>query len=1322
MRKFVLTLTFFFIGLYAVLHLILGSSPVQRRVVAELQAVLTDFGIVLQMESIEFSAFSPKIYLNRVHLETTPKAKFQLTEPLTVDKIKIRFRPIALIFGRIVIDELILFHPRIQVPRADKLYKTAMGLFGSKGAIEVQRPSFDVVFYKMGVVDAFFNIESADPKFAVRSRSLTVIVQKRSGQQRSVVVQTDNLEGSWGKLGMALTKIDIDADLGADSIRLNRGTIEHAEASVNILGVARLPTGNEVVPRSLNASFDVRTRLSFLETFKELGLPKMEGEVSTSGTIKKEGDLFSGKGQVSYEGLVIDGNPVGEGGFNFGLDKRKVLLSALGLKYSGGEFRSPKLEISLGDKYPIHGDLNYTGLRLEQILHGVGLEDATARMETSGLIKVSGNLMPLELRAQMDSKISHLHVLDDSSRPSEPSNMLAVFGDGSFRGPITFTADKMDFDAEATMLGGQVKTSGFISFNKGERSRVKVAAEKASLTQLERIGSLEVGGMARLQADVEVEGTEYKIWGGFDVENARIASVVLGTVGGQAHYQGDLLTFENIDIPSLDPIRGNGYVDFREKGVKYKFYVNARRAETDQVFTAMKGLKLQFEIPTEGEINSRMTIEGDSESDGVQVSASGTAKNFKWFDEKWVSAAFSLTYKDHVLELPKVLLTKPSGALEVRGRFDRKQARLALATYGLEISHFERFGKAPISGEVAGQILFEGDRGKLFSRGWGELKVVKTRFRGVPIPDAKVSVKPKDESLLYDFALGGERMHGTYVRSPSGKEDSLKLKFSEYDFAPVLTLYLSRDIPPLSDLRATGEVEMVGDFEDIGSFKGAGSLEALEVGFKGTPMRIHKPAKIHMERSGIRIDSVYLEGEDSQLAVGLNFEPNRRVDAQLDGRIDLQYLQPFVPGLDYGSGKVTVGLRVSGPPSSYQLLGNLALEGGAFRLSGFSDEFRAVEARLSFSQDRINVDRFEANINGGGLTVEGDVRLDRFKTLAPNLRLHADRVVMHLGENLGGKISGDFAIRGKNRPYLVSGRCDLIEGTLSSFSWQSSSVLPDRYVAPLFTFDVQCSGSEKLMVATEIMQAEFRGNFHLVGDNVNVGLLGTADAIRGNLLFRDTRFNLETAAVKFESPTDIVPRFRVAGRATVREITDSNSEQLKGIQQVQDYEVNLQVSGIPSDYKLRLSSTPPLLEGEIISLLVLGVSKKGQGGGNYLDLGSALVGQIPLQAKLKNELGVNIKLSNQSQTSLQQGANLTPGNQGNDINAPTVRIQKEITGTTKLSYSNTLETVPVREFRLEQMLDENITLNATTMDRSRGSQAPTTQAYGLDFRYRFSFE
>ncbi|MFM8316562.1 MAG: hypothetical protein ACKOA8_19955, partial [Deltaproteobacteria bacterium] len=69
------------------------------------------------------------------------------------------------------------------------------------------------------------------------------------------------------------------------------------------------------------------------------------------------------------------------------------------------------------------------------------------------------------------------------------------------------------------------------------------------------------------------------------------------------------------------------------------------------------------------------------------------------------------------------------------------------------------------------------------------------------------------------------------------------------------------------------------------------------------------------------------------------------------------------------------------------------------------------------------------------------------------------------------------------------------------------------------------------------------------------------------------------------------------------------------------------------------------------------------------------------------------------------------------------KIQKDITNRTKVSYSSTLDQNALKEFKIEQLLDENFTVNASAVDKFRGStQNDSIKSYGLDFRYRFQFE
>ena len=127
-----------------------------------------------------------------------------------------------------------------------------------------------------------------------------------------------------------------------------------------------------------------------------------------------------------------------------------------------------------------------------------------------------------------------------------------------------------------------------------------------------------------------------------------------------------------------------------------------------------------------------------------------------------------------------------------------------------------------------------------------------------------------------------------------------------------------------------------------------------------------------------------------------------------------------------------------------------------------------------------------------------------------------------------------------------------------------------------------------------------------------------------------------------------------------------------------------------------------------------------------MDLGTAVMGQIPLQSKIQGNLGFDIKLKSRNQN---QSTSISSAAGSGDIagtTTPSVVIQKDITRKTRLSVSSTLDTTPTREFKVEQLLNDNLSINATTTDSTKNTSGTTTpqssQSYGLDVRYRFTFE
>jgi len=1306
-------------ALYFGLHLALGSSPVQRRVLAELREALSEFGIDLKIESIEFSAFSPKIYLNRVTLSTTQKSPVQLAEPLAIDKVKIQFQPIALISRKIVIDEAIFFHPRILVPRADTLYRKIEQTLRDKKKVNISSPKFTVLVKKIGMVDTLLNIASQDPPFAVRSRSVSLFLENNTKEQRTITADSQQIDIDRGALSLSLSRLALDVDMSQKSLRVNKAIVqsESQQLDVNLIGAASM-SGKDMKPESFNANYEIKVPLALLNKIPEIDAPKFAGIVSSSGTIKFLRGNYSGNGTLKYDGISVDDYRFGVGSMAFVLSEKSAAFRDVLIRYANGEIRSQNLSIGLGDRFPLSGELTTKDVRLESLLDSVKSYDNLIRLPLSGTIKAEGFLTgPFTISAQVKQSTSELLVLKSNKREGEESNVVIRIPNARAEGTLVFTAEKMTYQCEAEGLGGKVQGEGYVGFD----SSAKVKAHSLSplsLTELKKIANLKLGGKADINVEVDVpREDELRIGGSIDVSEGEINQLNVGALRGQIFYQNMLLSFENLESLGGEPARGNGFVDFRPKDIHYKFTLDARRFPIDRVFEVFSKRKLSFRVPEGGEvIGGKIIIEGGHDKpDGFEVNATGQSKGFTFYNERWQGADFTIRMRDDVFDLSRVMLLKKSGGIEIRGTFSDKDTKLSLISHGLRLEELDSIGRAPLVGELGGAVTLTDDLRVLPPRGTGEIRLNKVSFRGTPMPDSTLKMQREGNNMEFMVTVAGEQLRGRYVR-PLGQADkgTVLLYFKEFDFAPLLSVFLGKDVPTLTEVAGTGDLSFTGNLNDWKTVKGSGSVTLLRLGLKGTPMTNKSPLEIQIADGAVKVERFHLVGTDSQLSLDYLYRPNQAVQASLDGKVDLQYLQPFIPGLDYGTGKVSVGLRMSGHPSRFELLGNATLEDGVFRLSGLNDELRSVQAQVGISQDKLSVDRFEATVGGGNLLIAGEVKIDRFRALAPDLKLQADRISMRFQNALSTTLTGGFSLKGTKMPYLLSGQCRLDQATLTRLDAAATSTrLADE--VPSLSFDIQCEAKEKLLVATEIMNAEFRGNFHLLGNTQRLGLLGNADAISGSLLFRETKFTLNAGTVKFEASDSIAPRFNISGRSVVRETRALVP---------QDYEISLQAFGTPADYKIRLSSTPALAESEITSLLLLGVtnrSSESNTGGSYLDLGTAIAAQIPLQSKIQSELGVDIKINTQTVKDAPIAAGSTAADNGVST-VPSVQIQKDITKKTRLYYSKNLDSaIPIQEFKIEHALDDNFTVNATTVDRAT-TETQSSKSYGLDFRYRFSFE
>lgn len=1293
-------------GLYACLHVVVASSPVQKRLFEEIRQALLKFGLDLQIESVQFSAFVPRFYLNRVTLGTTKDAPVQFPEPLHIDKIKVQFQPLGLLQRKISISEALLFHPRIFIPQADQIYKRIKNMLEKQSQIAVQGTHLNVEFKRIGIVDALFHVDSQDPPFSIRSRSLSAFLTQDTVEQQNIVVNSNHMDLTRNKLEVAFQKVDVDVDLSGKSLRVNKGQLQGEDFNIVLKGATVLPKDGKTLPDSFHGNYEGKISLRYLNQLPELKLPNLTGFIASTGNIKLVNGGYTGTGTFEYGDLELDGYKLGKMNLNYGFNGKKLDLTDLKLQAAGGEITTSLATIRLEDTFPITTQLKLDGLKLRSLLATLKEENAPVQMDINGTLGVKGQFVkPFGLDTQLKADFSNLLVLNDLKKPPVGTNKTIAIKNGQIHGNLKFSEDKLAFVSEVSVLQGKAALEGYVGFD--NKAELRVKGTELSLTELHDIADLRFKGKTNLNAEVEIRGKSARVRGDFETMQSEISDLVLGTVRGKAFYENGLLSFEDLSRNAIEPVRGFGFVDFTPKDTHYRFDVSARRAGIDEIFSIFNNTKLDFPAPKSGETNVRIRIEGGHDPEGIEVVANGTARNFSWYGEKWLSSTYNVRYRPKFVALTRAMLVKRSGGLEARGHFEKGRSELSLLSRGLRLEELNWIGKAPVQGEIVGSMRLKGD----FNRptGEGDVRLVNSFFRGNRLEDSTLLLRVVKGETELSGSLMGERLRGRLIHSEKkGFDDELIFFFKGFDVAPLLSLWMEKDLPPINSILLTGDMSLRHVLEGWDAVSGSGTLSDVNIGFRGNPMRNEQLVQFKIQKGALTVDRFRLNGPLGQLAVEYAMKPDQTIIASADGKMDLQHIQPFIPGLEYGVGKVSLGLRMSGTSARYSLLGNIQLEDGVFRIIGLEDEYRNANVLLTLSQDRINVDRFDAQMGGGTVKVSGDVRINKFRSLAPNLAIQANRVQMKANDSLSLNLNGDFTIKGTAAPYQFAGRCKLNQARLTDFTVRGGSLTNSDI--PAFNFDVRCEAKDQLLVQTDVMNAEFRGNLRLTGNTNKIGLLGEVEGIRGSILFKETKFNLETGNARFEDPTNISPRFNVTGTALVRE---------QAVDVPQSYDVNLQVFGTPSDYKIRLSSVPQLAEPELISLLILGVTSRSQEG-NYVDFGTTVVGSTPFQTKLQDEFGLDIKVS--AQKGSQTGGSSTAGATSGDTTVPSVKLQKEVTKKTKVSVSNTIDAVPLKEFKIEHMLNDNFTVNGARTEKNKGASSEPAASYGVDFRYRFNFE
>jgi translocation and assembly module TamB len=343
-----------------------------------------------------------------------------------------------------------------------------------------------------------------------------------------------------------------------------------------------------------------------------------------------------------------------------------------------------------------------------------------------------------------------------------------------------------------------------------------------------------------------------------------------------------------------------------------------------------------------------------------------------------------------------------------------------------------------------------------------------------------------------------------------------------------------------------------------------------------------------------------------------------RIDFHIDSTpIDVGLVQGFTTALTNVTGTLQAKLDIGGTAYDPQPKGDITISNAAFNVEPTGVNYTNLDGRIEIQPDRVHVDKITLLDNHKSpLTISGDLAMrelqvggvsvsltaDDFKILdnkLGNVRVHSDMRLT--GELNAPRVEGEFG--------LTTGRVDLdrimAQVEDPAYATEATEYQTDANAAPkssafeALQVDLRVTVPNDFVVKADDLKAPgapigLGALLVTLGGDVYVSkapwdqvrIYGTVNTVRGHYDFQGRRFDiLRDGTVRFEGLDDLDPELDIRTQRVIQAVT-----------------ANVNVRGTLKQPDIVLSSTPPLEQADILSLIVFNQPLNSVGEGQQITL------------------------------------------------------------------------------------------------------------------------
>jgi translocation and assembly module TamB len=445
--------------------------------------------------------------------------------------------------------------------------------------------------------------------------------------------------------------------------------------------------------------------------------------------------------------------------------------------------------------------------------------------------------------------------------------------------------------------------------------------------------------------------------------------------------------------------------------------------------------------------------------------------------------------------------------------------------------------------------------------------------------------------------------------------------------------------------------------------------------------------------------------------------------------VDLGLLVGVTDVVTRASGQIQLNVHAGGTSHDPHFDGTVDIANAGFLVADTGVQYKNGRAAIRLAADRITVESFHVEDDKGQpLEVRGslgthelrvgdlaiDVMANRFDVLRDEFgRVNVSAMLMLRGRFEAPRLAGDLTINGDElkvdrilervlfRPYATE-QVSLasVDAVAALNPWDRLGLDLSMHVPKTLRLtgnDVQLSGGTPIGLGD--INLRVGGDLYMYKDPARpLSVTGSLDQISGTYVFQGRRFDIDEKGSSINFVGDLDPQLWVT---VIREIS--------GV------EARVTVSGTLRQPELRLASTPPLDESDILSLIVFNTTSNSLSAVQQQDLavraGTIAAGFLakPLLQAVQNQLGLDTFAVEPS---------------GEFGTGPKVTIAGELAPGLVARFSRQFGQDPFDEGTLEYYLSRLFRLRATFSDAqsiTARSMFRRVERAGIDLLVFFSF-